>query len=374
MDENLSLEPDFIDEESKKNIEDYICCICQLIPHFHYALEETNCGHIFCSKCINKWMEKEKKCPFCKTDIKIRKIETENKMVFRYLINLKIKCKIENCEWKGAWSELEQHMKKVHYKKNDDNNINIVFIIGEKYKSTLHKHLLEFLGKTENAWKCDAVNFGNCESGIKKISENKEIPHFFCKECNFNLCEKCMRNNFENEVKNKEKKLNENNKNKENDLYIINHFYLCKSHKHLVKYLGITNANWWCNGRIEEEKCLSKITKFGQTGNIPRFRCDKCDFDLCLKCFEHHKIESREFIVNKKYKFRAHEHNLVYLGKTNSEWFCDGKKFRDGCLNGIKKVSKNVDIPKFRCDKCDFDLCVHCFEYYDVIKSRCSIF
>ena len=96
-------------------------------------------------------------------------------MVFRYLNNLKIKCKIENCEWKGPWSELEQHMKKVHYKKNDDNNINIAFIIGEKYKSTLHKHLLEFLGKTENAWKCDAVNFGNCESGIKKISENKEI-------------------------------------------------------------------------------------------------------------------------------------------------------------------------------------------------------
>ena len=48
-----------------------------------------------------------------------------------------------------------------------------------------------------------------------------------------------MRNNFENEVKNKEKKLNENNKNKENDLYIINHFYLCKSHKHLLKYLEV---------------------------------------------------------------------------------------------------------------------------------------
>ena len=83
-------------------------------------------------------------------------------------------------------------MKKVHYKKNDDNNINIAFIIGEKYKSTLHKHLLEFLGKTENAWKCDAVNFGNCESGIKKISENKEIPHFFFFFFNFNLCYNCI--------------------------------------------------------------------------------------------------------------------------------------------------------------------------------------
>ena len=37
MDDYSSLDPDYLDNESLKNIDDYICCICQLIPHYKSA-------------------------------------------------------------------------------------------------------------------------------------------------------------------------------------------------------------------------------------------------------------------------------------------------------------------------------------------------
>ena len=48
MTDDLSIDPDYLDEKNKENIEDYICCICQFLPNPETAIEEENCGHIFC--------------------------------------------------------------------------------------------------------------------------------------------------------------------------------------------------------------------------------------------------------------------------------------------------------------------------------------
>ena len=40
MEDETSLDPDDLEESSKTNIEDFICCICQLIPNPETALEE----------------------------------------------------------------------------------------------------------------------------------------------------------------------------------------------------------------------------------------------------------------------------------------------------------------------------------------------
>ena len=53
-----SLDPDDLDTASQSGIEDYTCCICQLIPDPQTAIEEENCGHIFCESCINQWQKK----------------------------------------------------------------------------------------------------------------------------------------------------------------------------------------------------------------------------------------------------------------------------------------------------------------------------
>ena len=75
MDDKFSLDPDFLDESCKTNIEDYICCICQLIPYSETAVEEENCGHLFCITCLNNWLQKKKECPFCKETITQRRIK-----------------------------------------------------------------------------------------------------------------------------------------------------------------------------------------------------------------------------------------------------------------------------------------------------------
>ena len=100
MDEFSSLDPDYLDSESQKDIEDYLCCICQLIPNYHSVLEEKECGHLFCSDCMSNWLKKSDKCPFCKKKITTRNVEKENKLIYRSLINLVVKCQKENCNWK----------------------------------------------------------------------------------------------------------------------------------------------------------------------------------------------------------------------------------------------------------------------------------
>ena len=57
MDLSRSIDPDFLEESSQTNIEDYTCCICQLIPNPELAIEEENCGHIFCSQCLSDWQK-----------------------------------------------------------------------------------------------------------------------------------------------------------------------------------------------------------------------------------------------------------------------------------------------------------------------------
>ena len=400
MNEFSALDQDYLDDESQKNIEDYICCICQLIPNYHTAVEEKNCGHLFCLDCLTKWKKKNSQCPFCKSNFSTRNIERENKLVYRFLINLIVKCQKENCKWKGPWNELGHHIKKEH----KDNNINedLIFIKNQFYKSKIHKHELQFLGKTQMNWKCDGEKYDICKSCIVDENNDEEIGQFNCKECNFNLCEKCMRINYSFEgdypskdiIKNNDNIINENNNSNNNiqnnnngnsnniyehrkkDLYELNKSYLCKEHKHLLKYLGVVESRWVCDGRKLDEKCLSGITDFDQTNNIPRFNCEKCDFVLCMKCMDKYLIKSEDYIINNEYTSSKHKHPLKYIGIIKDKWRCDGKGWTLDCFSNIKNVEVHPNVPRFRCEECDFDLCINCFDYYSNIniEESCCIF
>ena len=54
----------------------------------------------------------------------------------------------------------------------------------------------------------------------------------------------------------------------------------------LVFYDKFEDNGWACDWKNLINKCYSH---FYHMGNIPRFRCQKCDFDLCENCLDHYR-------------------------------------------------------------------------------------
>ena len=118
---------------------------------------------------------------------------------------------------------------------------------------------------------------------------------------------------------------------------------------------------WW---NIFRKKCLSGINGFNQTTGIPRFRCEKCDFDLCKNCFNYYK-EKDNYELNKFYNVGVHPHPLLFIGlNSNNGWGCDGRNLEKKSLSGINCFNQTNGIPRFRCEQWDFDLCKKCMDYY----------
>ena len=371
MTDNTGLDPDFLDESSKTNIEDYICCICQFIPNPHTCIEEENCGHFFCHCCIDQWLQKNNCCPFCNQIISKRSVKDKNKAIFRYLINLMVLCQEENCNWKGVWKEYEDHLKNSHNKKIIGLQENNNFEIYKYYKSTTHEHPLKFLDTTmDNGWACDGRKLTNkCFSGITGFKQTKGIKRFRCIQCDYDLCELCMKNYYDQNYKIQ----NDNSNNR--GLFLFQKLYYNKAHQHPLLFLDKSKDNGWiCDGRKFNQKCFSGITDYNQTKGIPRFRCEKCDFDLCENCFNHYNIKL-QYELNKSYKVRIHSHSLNFLDKTKDDgWSCDGRKFKEKCFSNITDFNQTKGIPRFRCEKCDFDLCKNCMDHYLSQEKNCIIF
>ena len=376
MDDETSLDPDDLEESSKTNIEDYICCICQLIPNPENALEEENCGHIFCDHCLNQWLTQSKDCPFCKMKISKRVIKDKNKMVYRHLINLMVLCPEENCSWKGIWKDYSEHLKNNHNKLLKSSYISNVSIndkyeLYKYYKATTHMHPLKFLDTTmDNNWACDGRLLPNgCLSGITGFRQTKNMKRFRCVQCDYDLCEKCMNYYYDN------KYVIKNDESKDRSLYMFKKSYYSQAHTHPLIFLDKSDDKGWaCNGKDLINGCFSGITGFNQSEGIPRFRCEKCDFDLCENCMNHYK-KKIYYEINHSYKTAAHPHGLIYLGKSiDGSWLCDGKNSKEGCFSGLTDFHQTKGVERFRCEKCDFDLCKNCMDYYHASKKGCIIF
>ena len=287
MTDDTYLDPDYLEESSKTNIEDYICCICDSIPNPETALEEENCGHLFCQNCLNNWLKKSKNCPFCKETISKRSIKDKNKIVYRHLINLIIICPETDCNWKGNLKEFDEHLINKHNKIKDSQDSKD-FELYKYYKATCHEHPLKYLGTTmDNGWGCDGRKLpSKCFSGITGFKQTKDIKRFRCMQCDYDLCEPCMKNYYDKNYPIK----NDNSNNR--GLYLLNKQYFTQVHKHSLIFIDKTQDNGWgCDGRKFKDGCLSGITGFWQTIGFDRFRCEACDFDLCRSCKEHYSFQ-----------------------------------------------------------------------------------
>jgi len=124
----------------------------------------------------------------------------------------------------------------------------------------LHEHNLYFCN-LDNGWVCDMPEkIGGCRRNIKEEYQSYSIPRFRCHECNFDLCDLCAKYKSHS---------------------YVNHPW----HSHPL-YRCYVDDGWICEGRIAKGGCRSYIIDFNQSGLIPRYRCDECDYDLCDKCMK----------------------------------------------------------------------------------------
>ena len=226
-----NLSPDLFSNEF---ILDYKCISCGLIPSFEKANETICCGYLICEECLEKFNEEKKGCPICNiAELKARDIKKENKIFYKSLKNLIIKCPY-NCEWKGMWVDLEAHLNecKLGYKECKYKTIGCEFI-EESSKVLEHE-------KSNDKY--------HLELALKFIKDKKIEK----KKIQFELGETCM----------------------------------TTCHPHIMKYMK--SLDWFCDGRRLEYGCYSKEKFF--SSHKPRFRCIQCDFDLCDKCIVHYVV------------------------------------------------------------------------------------
>ena len=297
-----------------------------------------------------------------------RIIKEKNKIVYRHLIKLVVKCPEENCDWKGIFKEYFEHLKNNHYKKTETNCINTdtKYELYKYYKAITHNHPLKYLDTTmDNGWACNGINLPRgCLSGTNGFFQTKNIKRFRCMQCDYDLCEKCMDFFYDDKypIKNNEPNIR--------NLYLFEKKYNSQIHEHPLIFLDKSQDNGWaCNGRFFIYKCLSGITCFHQTGGIPRFRCEQCNFDLCENCMNYYR-KKIFYEINKVYKASCHLHELKFVGnETEDAWFCDGMKLAEKCLSLFNSFSQTKGFDRFKCEECNFNLCKNCMDFYFIEKN-----
>jgi hypothetical protein len=106
----MKLDPNQFIPEARNVINEYICPLCQGV-----ILEPVSdtCGHIFCEECIQKHIDKKKKCPLSGASML-----TENLIHVNCLKNIIYKQQLyctyreDGCEWIGPYSVLAAHREK----------------------------------------------------------------------------------------------------------------------------------------------------------------------------------------------------------------------------------------------------------------------
>ena len=284
-----------INKEHFKLIEyNVICSICSgVVVSPMQCLECENC---FCESCIGEWKRNkgQNSCPFRCKNPSFR----NSRLIKSLLSNLKFKCKNgcneeipyldlevhynEKCqkleedkskneidyklkylEYKNKYYDLlkinlELEKKLNEYKKNSNNlglsNSNImnnnIINNNKEFKSEFHTHILYEKVDPDSMWICDL-----CQDKYKFTKDKR----FTCEACKFDVCLKC--------------KILEQGGYKFKDIYFSN------KHPHILRVpSGYQNifCDWFC------DICNDKFS----AENRKRFRCQKCDFDICESCAE----------------------------------------------------------------------------------------
>ena len=248
----MYIDPDLIiNKEIFKPIElNSVCSICSGI--IIEPVQCLSCENSFCKDCLDDCKKKkgENSCPFRCSNPTFK----NSRLIKNLLSNLKFKCqngckeeipyldlqehyndkcpnikidyKEKYFEYKNKYEDILQKYNELNKKTNPNilrglplenmNQKNINLKIG--YKSKYHPHFLKnFTNNINEDWICDL-----CDSNYKAKSEDR----FGCKECDFDICLKCIL--------------------LERSGYIFNNFFLSQYHSHILKDATFDDNNWIC--------------------------------------------------------------------------------------------------------------------------------
>src|SRR5690606_24269522 len=66
-----------------------------------------NCGHSFCSRCIERWVKSHTNCPTCRKGVSMESFRPDTERQ-KAIFNLDVCC--SNCSWNGLYSQLPTHL------------------------------------------------------------------------------------------------------------------------------------------------------------------------------------------------------------------------------------------------------------------------
>lgn len=233
-------------ENIKINI---ICPICNRIIT-STCVQCIKCRNYLCQSCFGKFNNKnnDNLCPFkcIKSSFKTINIVNILSLINLDNYNIGIPKKI-NSNIKDKYINYVNFLKR---NKEFENQLNINKNIKSNhlsncFKSVFHSHNLYNSVLKYEGWICDI-----CEEKF----EEKTNGRYRCEECDFDICVKC-------------RKLEESG-------YKFDNIFLSKSHKHILRDETLKETNWICD----------VCNKWYEMKTMKRFRCQRCDFDICNNC------------------------------------------------------------------------------------------
>jgi hypothetical protein len=102
-----NIDPSEFLPESQAVIKEYICALCTGVI-FEPVSDE--CGHVFCAGCLNKYLEKTKKCPLSNKTMDVSgvvAVQCLKNVIYKQMVYCKNKA--NGCEWTGPLSSLLDH-------------------------------------------------------------------------------------------------------------------------------------------------------------------------------------------------------------------------------------------------------------------------
>jgi len=290
-------------------------------------VHETGCcGAIICETCGPQL----KKCPNRWTSDGIGLALNVNKFIQRMINHIKAPC--EYCKQEFTRSEISDHKENC-----EQNKLKPVVMNPALHWCVLYKK------EKSNDWFWDGlrlVNHGWALTGTSKRVIKKHVSWYWDR-CDVDFCENCIQAYSDNTDESDMRWFKKDGE-----------MHLTHPHK-LNMYFGSNlpeqaRKNWF--GKHKKSNCQSEGKE-----SLRYLVCYDCKIVLWEKCY---LSNSDDFLHTVPGDVHKHILHLQAIPSTFT-WGCDVKS--PNCLKRDHQTNKDLRI-SFRCDVCDFDICIKCLE------------